>query len=155
MPPRFREEVERDRAAIISEVVEVEQTLREYTRELQKIDPHLRMIKAKPNADPEGPLKAGYYHVIRDAPGMPVYVTPLMWDNGEYREPGSWVYEHVQYEDLWNDRSQKAQRKRNKEFEKARQRQKDRDALARAAEYDERVKQANSTQILVKGGIPR
>jgi hypothetical protein len=153
MPPRFRDEVERDRQKIIEQVFEVEAVCGYFTKELRQIDPYLRMIRAKDNASPSGPLKAGYYHVIREAPSMPVYVTPCEWANGDYREPGAWVFEHIQMEDLWNDRAMKAKKKRNIELEAARKREKDREALDRAREYDTRLAHATNARISVPASV--
>lgn len=149
LPESFLREVEQDRERIIRQVDNVEAVCASFNKELKKIDPHLRMVRAKDQTSPSSPLKAGYYHVIRDAPGHPSYVTPLEWADGSYREPGDWVFEHLQHEDLWNDRATKAKRKRDRDLEAARKRQKDRDSLARAREYDERVSHALNGRISV------
>lgn len=153
LPQSFRDEAIRDKMARYQEIAEVEATLAEFNAELRQLDPYLRMIKALPNIPPESDLKAGYYHIIRDEPNSPLYVTPLMWDNGEYREPGSWIYEHLQHEDLWNDRAQKARAKRREEFRAAEKRARDREQQARADEYTDRYNHALNARISVPRSI--
>jgi hypothetical protein len=153
LPQSMQEESRRDKAAMAAMIEEVESTLAEFNAELRKIDPYLRMIRALPVVSPESGLIANYYHVVRDEPNSPLFVTPLMWDNGEYREPGSWVFPYIQGQDMWNDRAQKDRQKRREAFKAAEQNRKNREAQARAAEFDDRLKHAENVHISVPRSI--
>lgn len=153
VPPNVRAEAQRDEAEMLMQIVEIEGTLARFNAELRQIDPYLRMVRAKENLEPGSPFKPGYYHVVRHEPGFLAYVTPLEYENGEPREPGSWVFDHIAKEDLWNDRVQRDRKERERKLREAQQRQSDREAQDRAGDFDERLKNANSTQILVPRSI--
>lgn len=153
LPQSVQHEIETDRAEIAMQYMELRGLLDHWNRELQRIDPRLRMVKAHDRVASDSPLKAGYYHVILDAPGHPSTVLPLEYENGEYREPGSWVFEFMERNDMWNDRAIRASRNRQQRIREAAERQKDRERQERVDHYNERWASANRTQILVKRSI--
>jgi hypothetical protein len=99
-------------------------------------------------------LKAGYWHLVRRQPGSPAYVKPLEWESGpqrgEPRDPGSWIFEAAQLDDLWNDRARKAHKKRMKAAAVARERRTEFERQDRINEMHERVASRQRTQILVR-----
>jgi hypothetical protein len=123
-----------------------------YNKELYRIDPHLKVMLAKPNAEHEA-LRPGYYHLIRMEPGRPAYVKPVEYDNGEWCDLDSSIFDLVAENDLWNDRAVADRKLRQRRAEAARQRQRDRESQDRVTEYNERWKSANSTQISVSRSI--
>lgn len=148
-PPGVGHEARQDEAELMAQITDVEYVKAKYEPDLKAIDPSLCLVKAKPHTEVGSSLKAGYWHIIRHEPGFVSYVTPLEWANGEYREPGSWIYEHIAKEDMWNDRTKKMTKERNRKIHNARERELDREALDRAGDFDERYKNANSTQVLL------
>lgn len=127
--------------------------LEHYNRELQKIDPHLRVVLAKPNTTVEG-LKPGYYHIVRLRPGTMAYIKPIEDpETGAWRDLDSSIFDLVAEDDLWNDRVQREKRAKARKALEAKQRQREREAMDRAREFDERWKAANSVQILVPKGV--
>lgn len=134
------------------EVESLAATLEHFNAELRRIDPHLSIVLAKPNTTVEG-LKPGYYHIVRMRPGHPAYVKPIEGPGGEWRDLDSSVFDLVAQDDLWNDRVRREQRRMARRAEEARARQADREALDRAAEFDERWRSANSTSILIPKAV--
>lgn len=152
-PPGAGAEARADEAELMEQVFEEQYIRSLYEPDLKAIDENLELRKALPNTSPNTGLKGGYWHIIRHEPGFVSYVTPLEWADGSPRDPGSWMYEHLAREDMWSNRSRKEARERNRKLMEARQREEQREAQDRAAEFDERWKNANSTQILVPRSI--
>ena len=153
LPPSARHEIELDRAEIAAQYVQVKGTLDHFNRELRQIDSRLKMVVANDRVAEDSPLKAGYYHILLEAPGHPTTILPLEYDNGEYREPGSWIFPYLQEQDMWNDRARHAGRERQRKLNEARDRQSAREAADRAQEFNERWKSANSLSILFPKGL--
>lgn len=121
--------------------------------DLKAIDETCELVLALPNADPSKGLKPNYWHIIRHEPGFVSYVKPLEWANGEPRDPGSWMYEELARDDFWSNRSRAVARERNRKLMEAREREEQREAQDRAGDFDERWKNANTTQILVPRSV--
>jgi hypothetical protein len=155
LPPSARNEIDRDRAEIMQQYMQVKGTLDHFNRELREIDDRLKMVIANDHVADDSPLKAGYYHILLEAPGHPTTVLPLEYDNGEYREPGSWIFPYLEEQDMWNDRVRRAGRERQRKLSEARDRQSAREAADRAAEFNARWKSANSLSVLIPRGLER
>lgn len=153
LPQSARSEIEQDRAEIALQYMSVKGTLEHYNPMLKQIDEKLELVRAHNTVAPGSPMKAGYYHILRHAPGHPTTVLPLEYDDGSYREPGSWMFPYLDEQDLWNDRAVRASRKRQERLREAEARERQREAEDRIAEYNDRWKRANSTQIHVKRQI--
>lgn len=154
LPDSARDYINRDRAEILSQYVSIDQTLDHYNTELRRIDPNLRMVKAHDRVAPDSQLKAGYYHILLDlGNNFAVNVLPLQYDNGEYREPGSWIYPYLEEQDMWNDRARRASRARQEHIRKAEERQRALDSQARVDEFNERWASVNRTSISVSKDI--
>lgn len=137
---------------MLDELERVAAALDHYNRELAKIDPHLEVMLAKPTTTVEG-LKPGYYHIIRKRPGHFAYIKPVEGPNGEWRDLDSSIFELVAQDDLWNDRLQREQRRKQRKALEARDRDRQRESQDRAREIDARIKSLNSTSILVPRSI--
>lgn len=153
LPSSAQDEINQDRAEIAAEYAEVRGTLDHFTRELRKIDPRLKMVKAHDRVRPGSPLKPGYYHVLLESPGHPTTIMPVEYDNGAYREPDSAVFEMVERNDLWNDRAQRANRERRRKLKEAAERQRARESRERVDHFNERWASANRTSILVTKNV--
>lgn len=154
LPQSIRSGIEQDRLEIMQQYSEVRGTLDRFNPELRRIDPRLHMVKAHDKVAAGSPMKAGYYHILLDDPAAgTVMIKPLQYDNGEFREPGSWMFEELAKEDMWNDRAMREGRERSRRMREAGERQRQREASERSAEFNERWRSANRTQILVSKSI--
>lgn len=81
----------------------------EWTRELQQLDPWLRLGKAKPRAAGMNVI-AGFYHLIRINVGAPLWVMPLTEPDGSFMEPSSAMLEGLRMADLQSTRAVKARK---------------------------------------------
>ncbi len=91
-----------------------------WNRELRKIDPLLRLGKAKEKADAVG-VVPGYYHLIRINPGAPIWTVPLHDGTGGFVEPSSAMLDMLRASDLQNaavQRDKKAQEEREAESQR-------------------------------------
>lgn len=82
-------------------VREDDSLLLEFNLKLQNIDPRLLMVRAAEVVVPGVPMKPGYYHLLVDnGPGVPINVTVIEGDDGEYTEPTSRVFEKLVMGDM-------------------------------------------------------
>lgn len=152
LPPSFMDEIERDRRETADNLMEIAAVKADFDRDLKQIDEHLEILKAKDQTTVVG-LKAGYWHIVRLNPGHPADILPLQYEDGSYREPGSWIYDYVMESDLYNDRARKAHRERQKRADEARERRKEREAQDRIEHYKDRIGSLNRTSIHIKRSI--
>jgi hypothetical protein len=152
LPRRVESEVMREQAQMVQELYEITEKLDHFNRELYKIDHYLKVMLAKPQTTVEG-LKPGYYHLIRMRPGHLAYIKPVEGPNGEWRDLDSSIFDLVAMDDLWNDRTQRELRQRQRRADEARKRQRDREAMDRAREFDERLKSRDNVSIRVSRNI--
>ena len=103
----------------------------EWNQELRKIDPLLRIAKAKERAHAPG-VVPGYYHLVRINPGAPLWVQPLHDQNGQYVEPSSAMLNWLRGADLQNPVAVRDRQKLDKAAEKAAER-------TAALEHEQRV----------------
>lgn len=150
LPETTRSELARDRQEVMEMVAEVAGVSRHFTTALRSIDPNLELVKAKDSAALMG-LKPGYWHVIRK--GTPCDILPLEDGMGNPREPGSWMFDWLNEQDLWNERAVRANKERQRRLTAAREKEREREREQRIAEADERWKRANSTQISVPRAV--
>lgn len=151
VPPRVSRELHeeglRHNAELSLQAVLADE-LKEWTSELQKIDPYLEMFWA-PEKVTHPALKPGRFHVLRHSPvGGPVTVIPLEGPNGEYRELGSWVFDQIRSEDLWNAEVGRDRARRRKQLLQAEENRKRREREERIEEIDGRLKAANNPGVL-------
>ena len=146
-------EVAAEHRQMLEELEDVTGKMAYYERELRtNVDEHLRIMMAKPTVSIDG-LKPGYYHIVRLRPGHPAYIKVVENPDGTWRDLDSYVFTLVGEDDLWNDRLQREKNQKRRKAEEARQRDKQRAAQERAAEFDDRLKHAMNTQILVTKDI--
>lgn len=148
LPRAAESEIMREQSQMVEELYRVADKLDHYNRELYQIDPDLSVMLARPHTTVEG-LKPNYYHLVRLRPGHPAWIKPVEHDDGSWRDLDSSLFDLVAEADLWNDRVQREIRQKQRRAEEARVRQKQREGMDRAAEFDERWKSANNTSISV------
>lgn len=73
----------------------------EWNNALSKIDPRLRMVKAKESAHCFG-VTPGYWHIMMTADGAPPMLMPIMGENGVYAEPSHRTLDWLRASDLQN-----------------------------------------------------
>lgn len=104
-------------------------------KELKAIDPSLSLVFAPPGADDVGLLPARW-HVKKVIPNAPDEFWPLVGPNDEYREPGAWVLDEFQANDLWDRRVHRDRKEAKRKLREARERAKRNEVEARAEEID-------------------
>jgi hypothetical protein len=85
---------------------------------LRKLDPMLRIGKAKEKAEAIG-VVPGYYHLIRINPNAPTWAVPLHDGNGGFIEPTEALIEMLRRQDLQNPRVQRDKEKAKADAEAA------------------------------------
>jgi hypothetical protein len=153
LPQSSRAAIEADRAEIALQYMSVRGALDHYNPMLKRIDERLELVRAHDQVAEGSPMKAGYYHILLHAPGHPTTVLPLEYDDGSYREPGSWMFPFLEEQDMWNDRARRASRNRSERVRAAEERERQRESEERVGEFNERWKSVNSTSISVKRQI--
>jgi hypothetical protein len=89
-------------AAMESQASEQEGLARRWTQELKRIDPTLSVEWVPEQADEfDYPAR---WHVRKRIPGSVDEWFPLVGPQGQYREPGAWILDEFQANDLWNPR---------------------------------------------------
>lgn len=124
--------------------------LKRFNAELQRIDPHLELVRASPNATLPG-LRPGFYHLVRHNPSAPVSVEVLEGPGGEFVEPGSNVFDLVERSDMWSARAMRARQKRELDHARSEERRREREREQRLYEIRDRLRSLNGDQILVTG----
>jgi hypothetical protein len=136
LPPRVQKEILRDKwgqqramqRAVVDRLIDFEDPVaREWAPVLAKLDPRLRLGRARPQAYEAGfNVKPGFYHWVLDEPSAPITVEPITAEDGEsFTEPSSGLLRDLERNDLQNPHVYRAliEREQSKEqaAEKARQ----------------------------------
>jgi hypothetical protein len=112
LPASIRREVlhrrEQFRADVLSSIVldDSDPFLREFTLKLQAFDPRLLLVRASETIVPGLPMKPGYYHLLIDnGPDIPLSVTVIEGEGGEFCEPTSRLFEKLLSGDMREQRN--------------------------------------------------
>lgn len=154
LPSGVASEIEREQRQMVEEMDSLSGALEYWSRELQTIfnDPHVKVILAKPTTTVVG-LKPNYYHIVRVRPGTAAWIQPIETPDGGWKELDSSVVDIAMKSDLWNDRTQRELARQRERAQEAAKREKERQAMARAGDFDERLKAALTTSISVSRSI--
>lgn len=80
--------------------------LREFTQQLQRIDPRIVMVRANMHPEPGVPMRPGFYHLLIDnGLSVPITVTPITGEDGGFAEPTSRVFERLLGGDMHDRRN--------------------------------------------------
>ena len=90
------------RALVLSMMYENDVT-RHWDPELRKIDPLLRLRRAKEHAHAPG-VTPDFYHLLRLNQQGPIWVMAITWPDGSFAEPTSAMLDGLRACDLQNDR---------------------------------------------------
>jgi hypothetical protein len=131
---------------------------REWNPELQRLDPLLRLGRARPKADPAStglPVRPGFYHWIRENDTAAPTMTAITGPDGEgFAYPSSGVLEDLRRSDLQNPAifrallARQAARERDEEQAKLDERK------DRRQEFSERWKAVSRTQVSMNTDTP-
>lgn len=128
-----------------------------FDADLQRVDPYLQLVWCPDPAPIEAAAlggKPGRWHIARHNPGAPMSLIPLIGENGEYREPGSWVFDHLKRSDLWDDRVSRHRQKMFDKLEREKENRVAREREERREELMERVAAARETRVSFNGDTP-
>jgi hypothetical protein len=104
----------------------------EFNVKLQKIDPRLMLVRASETIASGVPMKPGYYHLlVNNGPGIPLSVTVIEGESGEFCEPTSRIFEKLMAGDM-------RERRNLERFERIRRGEYDRNAAELERDRDER-----------------
>jgi hypothetical protein len=141
-------ESRRAHEARVLQAVELTNKTAYWNRELQKIDPYVEVVWARPQAHHPA-LKPGYWHILRRSPvGQPTLIAHE-GENGEFRDLDSGIFQTLRDGDMWNSERQRDREKRVRAAEKAEERQAEREREARVEEITARLKSRNGTSVLI------
>lgn len=128
---------------------------RQWNPELRKLDPHIRIGRAKPMAYVPGvPVRPGFYHFLRDNPGAPPTVSAITGADDEWVEPDSGLLRKLQSNDLQNPAVIVAMRAEQERIKEEEERDKLRDREARQGEILERWAAGTRTQVSLNPDVP-
>jgi hypothetical protein len=157
LPPKVARELLEERSqfsADIEKVTHSDKTCEEWDRELKRLDPLLRMRRAPEKPVLGLPLHPGCYHLIRDNPGAPCSVTPVLGPDGKFTEPPGHLLEQLKAMDLWDTRVERMHR-RIKQAEEERQERYERSiSEQRREELFERLDSVTRAQVSMDRSIP-
>lgn len=151
-PTTMENPVVEEQRQLVEEFYAVSDKLAHFNRELQQIDPHLKVVLAKPNTTVMG-LRPNFYHLVRMRPGHGTYIKVIETPDGEWRDLDSSIFDIVAEDDLWNDRTQRERRQRQRRADEARQRQRRREAQDRIDEFNARWHSATHVAVSVPKAV--
>lgn len=141
-------EAEARRQEAVSVIDQVHGALEHFNRELRRIDPYLELVRADPRST-HRMLKPGYYHLVRTPPDSPPTVTIWEGPNGEFREPGSELFEWLRHADLWSDRTRRVREKRQRELKRMAEREKAHETEDRREEMYQRLRSKTRLSVAI------
>lgn len=127
-----------------------------WNRELEPIDPLLRLMQANVSARATG-VVPGFYHLVRlrdPARASFMMVAPLMGPRGEFAEPSDAMLRGLRAADLQNQRAVADRARRDAEAERDRAGDERRDDDDRRAEISQRLDAIMRTQVSMNRDTP-
>lgn len=131
---------------------QVQEELERFNKEIRRLDPYTSLVRADPRSK-HPQLRPGYYHIIRRPPDGPPMIEVWEGPNGEFKEPGSDLFEWLRHSDLWSDRTRREREKRQKQLKKLAEREREAEAYDRREELYQRIRSATRTSIAVPKGV--
>jgi hypothetical protein len=129
--------------------------LAEFTARLQRIDPSIIMVRALDRVVPGVPMRPGYYHLLIDnGMSVPLTVTPIEGDDGEFVVPTSRVFEKLAAGNMHDDRNWERWARYQREVYEANEREKARDREERIDHRVELVDAYTRTSVPGTGAGP-
>ncbi len=148
LPPKvsreLQEETRASNAATLSMFNFDAPGMKQWNRELQKIDPALRLGRAKEQAQAMG-VYPNYYHLVRM--GQHLWVMPLHDGRGGFVEPTSAMLDMLRGSDMQNPQVMRAHKKLQENLAKEEEFQRERDHERRSYELLERWKAVSQVRI--------
>lgn len=126
-------------------------TMDRWNRELKQIDDRLELVRAQEKTTVPG-LRPGYWHVLRVNPApSPPSLIALEGEGGEFREPGSWMFEMLRAADLWRDDVARDRARRKSELEVVQRRARERERAELREELADRWKARTNPGVSMAG----
>ena len=157
LPPKVARELLEERQQFASDIDKVchsDKTCETWTRELKRLDPLLRMVRAPEHNVLGLPLHAGCYHLIRDNVGAPPSVTPVLGPDGGFTEPPGKLLDELKGMDLWDTRVERMRERIQRAEAEREERQKLARRQEKVEEITERWDAATRTQISMNRDTP-
>lgn len=151
VPPHVADELRAESqqfASVVDNACFQDRTCIEWTRELNRLDPLLDMIKAPDQQVLGTPLVPGAYHVRRANPGAPPSLIPVVDEHGVARpHPPGYLLEQLKGMDTWNVNAASMRKRIADEQEAAAQRDEQRRTEARQAQMVKDYKSVTNASV--------
>ena len=152
---KWLEERRRSRALVEALFDFDDRVCREWSKHLRKLDPYLRLGRARPKAESDRfPVRAGFYHWIRDNPSAEPTVSVITTADDGWCEPDSGLLRELEQADMQNPRAVAAALERRERRERAVQAERDREHSDRLNELVERWNAASRASVSMDRSVP-
>lgn len=133
------------------------QWVQEFNHDLKAVDHRLQLVWC-PNPAPVEAAAAGAqpgrWNIVRHNDGAPISCIPLEYEDGSYREPGSWVFDMLKRSDLWNSSVTHDRKRCEKELKAAKERREALETEERQERMLESWKAVSRTQVSMNTSVP-
>lgn len=157
LPPKVSRELaeqSQEYNASLNLVCQTDEVCDEWNRELKRLDPYLRMVKAPERPVLGLPLHPAAYHILRDNPTAPTSVIPIVNGDGSPRLPPGRLLEELKGMDLQDVRVERMRERIQRESERAEERRKERVREERQEDTLERWRAVSRTQVSMNPDAP-
>lgn len=157
LPPTVARELLDERARYEADVTRAchsDHVCEQWNRELARLDPLLRMMRAPETEVVGTPLVPGHYHLIRINEGAPASVTPIRGPDGEFIYPPGRLLEQIKSMDLQDTRVERMRERTQRVLDERLERDKERLREERQREVLEKWWAASRTQVTTNTTVP-
>lgn len=133
------------------------QWVQEFNHDLKSVDHRLQLVWCPDPAPVEAAAagaQPGRWNLVRHNEGAPISCIPLVGENGEYREPGSWVFDMLRRSDLWNPAVTRDRKRAERELKGAKERREQLETEERRERMLDSWKAVSRTQVSMNTSVP-
>lgn len=163
VPPKVTAELleeRRRREAVTLNALRAEnewEQVKHWNKELARVEPNLKLVYCPDPAPVDAAAagaKPGRWHIVRFNPGSPINFILLETPEGDYAEPGSWMFDLLRKSDLWNAQVQRERESLRRRAEDAKRRAEANFRQARDEEMADAIRAHTRTQISMNRSTP-
>lgn len=163
VPPKVTAELleeRRRREAVTLNALRAEnewEQVKHWNKELARVEPNLKLVYCPDPAPVDAAAagaKPGRWHIVRFNVGAPISFILLETPDGEFAEPGSWMFDLLAKSDLWSAQVQRERAALARRAEDAKRRSEEAFRQARDAEMVEAIKAVTRTQVSMNRSTP-
>lgn len=164
VPPKTAQRLLEERAQREAEIAKIEvgnarfEFKKQFDHELDRIVPGMRLLfcpdPAPLDAVAAGAMPGRWNLVWPGYHGGPLNVKALEDEFGNFVEPGSWIFDMLAREDMWNERATRERNRIKREADEAKARRIERERAERDQETLERYLAVSRTQVSMNSDAP-